>query len=481
MTATSTATPRVPRAALTDLADRIAGRLLTPHDPGYRQAIDVFNAAIDHSPDYVVQATCTADVVTAVRFARDHGLDLSVKGGGHGVAGLATAGRYVIDLSRLRAVHVGHRAGAQAGCTWVDVDTATQAHGLATPGGRVTHTGIAGLTLGGGQGWLSPKHGLTCDNLLSAEVVTADGHVVTAGPGGEEDLLWALRGGGGNFGVVTRFDYRLHPVGPLVLAGVLVHPVALVDELIARYADLVDTAGPDLGGAVVLASAPDAPFVPPAATGAPVAVTTLAWFGDLDEGERVMAPLRAWGPPIVDSIAPMPYTALQALTDEPNPWGMRNYWSAGYVDSMSTDLVDALVAATETKRSPLSAVIVTQMGAAVNAVPEDATAFPHRGAHWLVHPVGMWADAADDDVETAWVRSTKARLAPFESGGGYLNDDSLQSDRQRVREVFGADKYARLAAIKARYDPDNVFHHAANIAPRRYSPANSKLRLTSTG
>ena len=470
MTAMSDASPPLPRTALAELADRIRGRLLTRHDPGYRQAIDLFNAAVDHRPDYVVRAACTADVVTAVRFAREHGLDVSVKGGGHGVAGLATAGRFVIDLSGMRAGDVdpvGLRARVQAGCTWIDVDTATQTRGLATPGGRVTHTGIAGLTLGGGQGWLSPKHGLACDNLLSAEVVTADGQVLEAGPGGEEDLLWALRGGGGNFGVVTRFDYRLHEVGPLVLAGAVVHPLALADEVIARYAELVATAGPDLGGAVVLASAPDAPFVPPQAVGAPIAVTTLAWFGDLDEGERVLAPLRAFGPPIVDSVAPMPYTALQALTDAPNPWGSRNYWSAGYVNTMSTELVQALVAATKAKRSPLSAIIVTQMGEAVNAVPESATAFPHRAAPWLVHPVGMWADPADDDVETSWVRRTKARLAPFASGGSYLNDDSLQSDRQRVREVFGAAKYARLAAIKARYDPDNVFHHAANIAPRR--------------
>lgn len=469
MTATSRAAPPVPRAALTDLADRIHGRLLTPQDPGYRKAVNLFNAAIDHRPDHVVQATCTSDVVAAVRFAREHDLDLSVKGGGHGVAGQATAGRFVIDLSGMRAVHVDRvhrRAGAQAGCTWGDVDTATQAHGLATPGGRVTHTGVAGLTLGGGQGWLSPKHGLACDNLLSAEVVTADGEVVLAGGGEREDLLWALRGGGGNFGVVTRFDYRLHEMERLALGGVVVHPLAQAEELIARYVRLVDTSGPDLGGAVVLTSAPDAPFVPPAAVGAPIAVTTVGWFGDLEVGERVLAPLREFGPPIVDSVAPIPYTALQALTDEPNPWGMRNYWSAGYVHTMSTDLVHTLVAATEAKRSPLSAIIVTQMGEAVNAVPESATAFPHRAAPWLVHPVGMWADPAQDDVETAWVRHTKARLAPFESGGSYLNDDSLQSDGQRVREVFGADKYAHLAAIKALYDPDNVFRHAANITPR---------------
>ena len=470
MTATSRATLPPPRAALTDLADRIGGALLAPHDPGYPQAIDLFNAAIDHRPDGVLQAACTADVVTAVHFAREHDLDISVKGGGHGVAGLATAGRFVIDLSRMRHIEVhprSRRASAQAGCTWLDVDTATQAHGLATPGGRVTHTGIAGLTLGGGQGWLSPKHGLACDNLLSAEVVTADGDLVLAGPGGDEELLWALRGGGGNFGVVTRFDYQLHEVGPQVLAGVLVHPLAMAEEVVARYAALADTAGPDLGGAVVLASAPEAPFVPPSAVGAPIAVTTLAWFGDMDEGERVLAPLRAFGPPIVDLVAPVPYTVLQAMTDAPNPWGMRNYWSAGYVSGMSPDLVAAMVEAARDKRSPLTALVLLQMGQAANAVPEEATAFPHRDAQWLVHPVAMWADPADDEAETAWVRDTKASLRPFESGGTYLNTDSGQSDSRRVREAFGAAKYARLAAIKARYDPDNIFHHAANIAPHR--------------
>lgn len=471
MTASSDVRAPLPRAALAELAERLDGPVLTPDDVGYTEAIDLFNAAIGHRPDYVVRATSTSDVVTAVRFARTHALDLSVKGGGHSVAGLATAGRFVVDLSLMRDVQIDparRRASAQGGCTWVDVDTATQRHGLATPGGRVTHTGIAGLTLGGGQGWLSPKHGLACDNLLSAEVVTADGDVVTAGPGGDEELLWGLRGGGGNFGVVTRFDYRLHEVGPQLLAGVLVHPLAMAEELLTRYSSLVDTAGPDLGGAVVLTSAPDVLFVPPAAVGAPIAVTTLAWFGDLAQGERALAPLRRLGPPMVDGIGPMSYLTLQALTDEPNPWGMRNYWTAAYAHSLPSQLAQAMVEATRAKRSPLSAIIVTQMGQAVNDVPEAATAFPHRDASWLVHPVGMWSDPADDAVETAWVRNTKARLTPFASGGTYLNDDSLQADRTHVREAFGAKKYARLAAVKATHDPDNLFRHAANITPPSY-------------
>lgn len=270
----------------------------------------------------------------------------------------------------------------------------------------------------------------------------------------------------GAFGVVTRFDFRLHEVGPTVLAGVLVHPFDLVPELLGRYEELVAAAGPDLGGAVVLATAPDAPIVPRDTVGQLVAVTTVAWFGDVAEGQRVLAPLRKFGPPLVDTAGPMPYTVLQTLTDEPNPRGMRNYWTAAYAQQLNADLVDAVVAAAEEKRSPLTTVVLLQMGEAVRSVPEDATAFPHRNAQWLVHPVAMWGDSDDDELETAWARRARSRLAPLQNGGTYLNADSAHADPTFVRATFGHDKYTRLLRVKRRLDPDNAFHHAPNIATR---------------
>lgn len=456
----------LPRAALGVLADRLTGRVLTRHDHDYADAVTMFNASVTNRPDVVVQPRSTADVATAVRFAREQGLELSVKGGGHGVAGLATAGRLCIDVGGMRAVTVdaaARRATVLGGATWAEVDEATQRVGLATPGGRVTHTGVAGLTLGGGQGWLSPRHGLSCDNLLAAEVVTADGDAVVAGPGGDEDLLWALRGGGGGFGVVTRFEYALHEVGPAVLGGIVVHPIGLAEEVMGGYAELVETAGPDLGGAVVLATAPPAPFIPPDLVGAPVVITTLAWFGDLADGARRLAPLRRLGPPVADLVEPMPYAVLQTLTDAPNPRGMRNYWSAGYVADVPGDLVRTLVAAAATKSSPLTALVVLQMGEAVNAVPEEATAFPRRDARWLVHPVGMWADPELDESETAWVRTTKAAMRSWETGGTYLNTDSAQADQEQVQAAFTSPSRARLAHVKAAYDPENVFRYAPQV------------------
>jgi FAD/FMN-containing dehydrogenase len=469
MTTTSTVHVPLPRGAVAALSDRLDGRVVRASDDAYRAAVSMFNASIDNQPELVVQARSTADVSLAVRAAREYGMDLSVKGGGHGVAGQATAGRLVIDLSAMRDVVVEgsgvlHAAG---GCQWVDVDVPALARGFAVPGGRVTHTGVGGLTLGGGQGWLSPKYGLTCDNLLSAEVVTADGEVLLAGPGGDEELLWALQGGGGNFGVVTRFDFRLHEIRPVILAGLVIHPGHLAADVLAMYNELVHSAGPDLGGAVILAAAPPAPFIPPAAVGAPIAITMLSWLGDAAEGERVLAPLRTFGPPVVDLVQLMPYTVLQTLTDEPNQPGFRNYWSAGYVADLTADVIQAGMDARADMVSPLSSLIFAQMGEAVNAVPEDATAFPHRDGKWLVHPIGMWADPAEDAAETAWVRNTMAKLRPFESGGTYLNTNSLQLEAEEVRQAFGAGTYTRLAAVKAMHDPDDVFRHATNIPPQR--------------
>ena len=423
--------------------------LLRPGDADYEDATSLFNAAIENRPDVVARVRSNAEVAAALSYAQNQGLRVTVRGGGHGVAGLATAGRLVIDLSLMRDVTVdahARTAVVEGGCTWVDVDSATQRFGLATPGGRVTHTGVAGLTLGGGQGWLSPKLGLSCDNLVEAEVVTADGSVVTAGPESEPELLWALRGGGPFAGVVTRFKFALHPVGPNIVGGLVLHRLEQADEVVSAYQRLVEEAGPDLGGAVVFATAPPAPFVPPEVVGSQVLITTLAWFGDLGEGARLLRGFRTAHHPVVDAVGPMTYLQLQAMTDAANPRGLRNHWSAGYADRLTPDMIAALAEASSERTSPFSAIVVTQMGAAVNAVPEAATAFPNRHAGWLVHPLAMWTDPDDDEQEIGWIRRTRSALAPYQQSGSYLNTDSAQADRNRVRNTYGAPKSARLAA-----------------------------------
>jgi FAD/FMN-containing dehydrogenase len=449
------------------LRESLTGPVLAPGDPHFNAARALFNGMIDIRPAAIAQVQNTADVAAALRIAREAGVPISVKGGGHGVTGSALCEGLVIDLAGMRSVTVDPEAGtatAGGGCTWVDVDTATQQHQLATPGGRVTHTGIGGLTLGGGQGWLSPKHGLSCDNLIAAELVTADGRTVTANEVDNADLLWGLRGGGGNFGVVTSFTYKLHPVGPVFQGGILVHPLERAQELVPFFADFVDK-NPTFGGAMNFASAPPAPGIPPEAVGAPVILVVAAWFdSDLAAGERALRPLREFGPPLVDIVAPMPYTVLQSMIDPGNQPGFRNHWSASYTGTLPPALISDLMEATATKPSPVSNIIVAQMGGACHEVDEDATAFPNRSATWLFHPLAMWSDPADDAANRDWARNLNAKAAPYAVTGSYLNLDA-DADSDRVRWTYGENKYARLASLKQSWDPDNVFRGAARIPP----------------
>jgi FAD/FMN-containing dehydrogenase len=450
------------------LSARIAGRVLTPLDRGYDAARQLYNATVDHRPAFVVQAAGVRDVVAAVRFAGERALSLSVRAGGHGVAGHATAGQLVVDLSLLRAVRVDTARGlgtAQAGARWADVDAATQRHGLATPGGRVTTTGIAGLTLGGGHGWLSPLHGLTCDNLLAAELVTADGRVVTADEEREPELLWALRGGGGNFGVVTSFTYRLHPVGPVVVGGLVGYPAERAAEVAAAYAAFADAAPPEVGSSLVLEVTPRAPVLPPGAARRPLATLVLGWFGaDLAAGERVLAPLRRIAPALVDEVGPLSYLELQALTDPTNRPGYRNYWSASYVRSPAPELVESVASAFGAGCSPLSQAIFTPLGRAVRDCPRELAAFAHREAAWFFHPLGVYVDPAEDTAQRAWARRLVQRAAPYSSGGEYLN---FSSDEGAARACAAYDEvtYDRLRRVKRVWDPSNVFRHTANVPP----------------
>ena len=444
------------------------GRLHAPGDAGYDGARAVFNAMIDRRPTVVAVCGSTADVVAAVNFARDENLPLSVYGGGHAVTGAAVCDDGVcLDLRGMKGIEVdpvARTARAEAGLNWGEFDAATQEHGLAVTGGRVPDTGIAGLALGSGSGWLERKFGFTCDNLLAAEVVTADGQVVTASATENEDLFWGLRGGGGNFGVVTSFLLQLHPVGPIVLGGLLVWPAPMANDVVRFWRDFMLTAPDEVGGALAFITAPPADFVPEPVRGHPVLGAVVCYAGDPEEGARVMAPLREFGPPPLDLLGPMPYTAVQDLITEANPPGRRNYWSADFLAELPDEAVDTLVEHATNPVSPFSQMLVVAGGGAIARVPEDATAFGDRTAPFNMHYLSMWEDAADDDANIAYTRAIAAAMKPWTTGRAYLNfigDEGLH----RIEASFGAEKYARLQELKTKWDPNNLFSHNQNIKP----------------
>jgi len=444
------------------------GEVLSPSDgPAYDAARAVFNALFDRRPGLIARPASTKDVVAALAFARSRGLPIAVRGGGHSVAGYsAIDGGLLIDLGAMRRVRVdavSRRARVQGGANWGEVDRETQAHGLATTGGRVTSTGVAGYTLGSGSGWLERLHGLSCDNLISAELVTADGRVLTASATENEDLFWGLRGGGGNFGIVTEFELRLHPVGPIVLAGLLLYPRSQAPEVCRFYRDFMTDAPREVGGALVLMHAPPAPFVPPELVGRPAVAVIAAWFGDIEAGTSALAPLRAFGSPAADVVQPMPYCALQSLIDGANLPGRRNYWRSENLGGLTDEAIDATVACASTASSPFSVMILQRYGGAVADVAEDATALGGRSSPWQYHCYGIWTDA-DDERHIRWVRATEQAMRPWTSGRVSLNFVSEVTD-ERVRSSFGPDKYRRLVALKDKYDPGNVFRMNQNVPP----------------
>jgi FAD/FMN-containing dehydrogenase len=443
----------------------LRGEALLPSETGYDAARRVFNGMIDRHPRLIVRCAGVADVMRAVTFARERGLPVSVRSGGHGVAGHAICeDGLVIDLSPMRGVRVDpvrRRLWAEGGCLWRDVDTEAQAHELATPGGTISETGIGGLTLGGGFGWLSRLYGLSCDNVRSVDVVTADGRFLTASTEEHHDLFWAVRGGGGNFGVVTAFEYQLYPVGRIV-GGILVYPAERAGEVLRQYRAMAETAPDELSLLAAFASAPAAPFVPPEVQGQPVLVVFGGFFGPHEQADELLKPWRALGP-VVDLFGPMPYTALQTMLDALAPTGTRNYWKAENLRELSDEVIEALIACNPDRPGPLSMVQVIASGGAVNRVPADATAYPHRDVPYLVHIVGMWADPAEDARGISWARETWRALHPFSAGGVYQNFISDEDDTA-AREAYGA-SYARLAAIKRQYDPTNVFHGNQNVTP----------------
>ena len=445
-----------------------AGTLIAPDGAGYDEARAVFNGMIDRRPAIIARCGAVGDVVAVVDFARENSLPLSVYGGGHGVTGSAVVDAGVcLDMRGMRDVVIDPDAATarvSGGATWGEVDAASQEHGLAVTGGRVSTTGVAGLALGSGSGWLERAFGFVCDNLLEAEVVTADGRVVRASETEHPDLFWGLRGGGGNFGVVTEFVFRLHPLGPIVLGGMLLFPAEVAGELLRFYRDFVADARDEVGSGLAFLTAPPEDFVPEPVRGQPVVGIVCCYAGPVDDGEEAFRPLRELPYVGVDLVQPMPYVAVQQLLDPPFPKGMQNYWTADFYDELPDEAIDTLVALATKPVSPLTQLILCPGGGAIARVDEDAMAFGERQAPFNMHYLSMWPDPADTETNIAYTREIAAAMKPWTTGRAYLNfigDEGVG----RVEAAFGADKYARLADLKRTWDPTNLFRHNQNIAP----------------
>ena len=444
------------------------GVVLTPADARYDQARLVWNGAIDRRPRYIAQCRTVDDVIVGVRFARAHDLPVAVRGGGHGVAGMAVCDDgMVIDLSPMKGIQVDpatRTVRAQGGVLWGEMDVATQAFGLATTGGMMSQTGIAGLTLGGGIGWLMRRHGLTSDNLIEAQVVTADGELIVANEEDHVELFWGLRGGGGNFGIVTSFTYRLHPVGPELLAGPVLWTLDDSPEVLRLYREFVAQAPREVNTVLTLRKAPPLSVLPAELHGRPVCMITMVYVGHPDVGKEALAALRRFGRPLLDLVRVRPYTDLQTLVDDTVPHGWHYYWKTADVGPLDNSLVDVLVEHTSRVRSPHSYTLIYQLGGAIADLDEDATAYSGRDADHTININGVWLPgqptAAD---EIAWARGGFAALQPYQTGA-YINFLD-RDDQDRVPSSYGVSKYQRLVALKDRYDPDNVFHLNHNITP----------------
>ena len=457
-------TPGGPGTALGDadiegLRTALRGELIGSGHAAYHTARTVWNGNIDRQPALIARCTGPADVQQAVNFARTRQLRVSVRGGGHSAPGYGTNdGGLVIDLSPMKGIRVDPAARtvrAQGGVLWRELDHETQAFGLATTGGTVSNTGIAGLTLGGGLGWLMGKHGLTVDNLLSADVVTADGQFRAASATENPDLFWALRGGGGNFGVVTSFEYRLHPVAEVV-GGLVIYPLAQAREVLRFYRDFCPTLPDEAEADAGILTSPD---------GIPVAALLLGYNGPVDEGLEVLAPARKFGKPVADLVGPMPYCARQTMLDEPNAkHGLHRYWRSAFTERIPDDLIDALVEGAGAFTSPLSALLFFYMHGARTRVPASATAFAARRAQWDFDAIGQWADGAESARHTSWVRTLWDRVEPHLQGSAYVNHLAEDDRPEKVRASFG-ENYGRLRQLKKVYDPENLFRINANIPP----------------
>ena len=435
----------------------IRGAVIRDGDAEYEAARRIWNAGIDKRPGLIVRCSGLADVIAAVRFAREHGLLVAIRGGGHNVGGRALCdGGVVIDLSRMKGIHVdpkARRARVQPGVLLGELDRETHVFGLAVPAGVVSKTGVAGLTLGGGVGWLARKYGLTCDNVVSFELVTAEGEVLRASADEHPELFWALRGGGGNFGIVTSFEYRLHPVS-IVLGGLVIHPRDRATDLLKFYRSLTESAPDELAAYAALMYTPD---------GHPVAAIAACYCGDLVEGERLLAPLRSFGTPLVDAIQPMPFPVMQTLLDAAVPDGNQNYWKSTFLRELSDNAIDVIVSYANQATSPLTAVLVEQYGGAAGRVGKSDTAFAQRHGEYDLGILTQWVEPTESEGHIEWTRGFADAMTPFRSGD-YLLNFLGDENEDTIRASFGSN-YPRLVEVKTKYDPTNFFRVNQNVKP----------------
>ncbi len=457
----------VSSSAVDELKTAIRGQVLLPGDPNFDQARSIWNAMIDRHPAIILRCAGVADVRQGVAFARDNGLPLAIRGGGHNIGGSALCDDgVVLDLTQMKSVRIdpaARRASVEPGATLHDFDHEAQAFGLATPLGINSTTGVAGLTLGGGFGWLSRRYGMTVDNLVSADVVTAEGEFLTASAASHEDLFWAIRGGGGNFGVVTRFEFALHPVGPLVYGGLVVLPLAQARDALLKYRAANAAMPEELSVWAVLRLAPPLPFLPPEVHGKPVIVFAMCYNGPVENGPSAVESVRAFGTPLGEHLGPMPYVAWQQAFDPLLTPGARNYWKSHNLGEIQDGLIDALLGAIDNLPSPQCEIFFGQIGAQTQRVPVEATAYSSRDTLYAMNVHGRWDDASDDDRCIAWARAFFDAAAPFALGSVYVNF-MTQEEGGRVAEAYGAN-YERLVTVKNRYDPRNLFRCNQNIRP----------------
>ena len=456
-------------AAIAALAGAMRGPVIQPGDPGYDEARRVWNGMIDKYPALIARCTGTADVAAAVRWAQSRDLPVAVRGGGHNVAGNAVNdGGLVIDLSPMKGIFVDpakRTARAQGGVTWGELDHATQLHGLVTPGGEVSPTGIAGYTLSGGMGLLQRKWGMACDNVLAAEVVTADGEVLQASAVEHPDLYWALRGGGGNFGIVTWLEFALHPLGPEIYSLAVAYPAADAARLLRTWRDFTAQAPDEITTEFVFWTLPPLPDLPEEMHGAPVVLIAGLYAGTAEAGARALRPVLSWRTPLLDLSGPANYAAAQAAFDDLFPTTQRYYWKSLYLDALDEQTIEAIVAEGATLPTPQTAIVLRHLGGAIQQLPDDANAYGHRRATYNLSLDAIWVDPADDERAIAWTRRTWQQFRDLTGGGVYLNFAGLGEENEALARAGYGGNYDRLRQIKTKYDPRNVFRGNINISP----------------
>ena len=457
-------------SAIENLRSSLRGEVLEPANPAYDSTRVIWNAMIDRRPALIARCKNAADVAASIKFARDNSMGIAVRSGGHNVAGYAVCeGGLMVDLSLMNAVRVLpglDRAIVEGGSTWADVDAATTPFGRATPGGLISNTGVAGLTLSGGIGWLRGTHGLSCDNLMAADIVTADGMLIRASETENPELLWALRGGGGNFGIVTSFEFKLHPVEPELFFCGPAYPEERANEILPLWRDFMKTAPDRLSGLAEFSTVQPDPSIPEQAWGRRVVALAHVYDGPADEGERITQPLRGFGEPLVDFSGRMPYRTLQSIYDPLFPKGRdRCYWKSTYLSNLDDAVVHDITSRLKLRPSEMTFASIWKFGGAVQNIEADATAFGDRSMPFMLSLDAIWSDAADDDKNIGWVRNFWNDMQRHSTGRMYLNFPGHGEGEKLVQNAFGADIYARLQKVKRKYDPDNIFRMNQNILP----------------